>query len=84
MPPRALGRDAPCAGAHCVPRIEEPCTAGAEPLAIGALVATRHDAAIHTFYQRLVAAGKPKTLALTACMRKLLIILNAIIKTNAR
>jgi transposase len=53
-------------------------------LYMAALVATRHNAAIRTFYQRLVAAGKPKKLALTACMRKLLIILNAIMKTNTR
>jgi len=31
-------------------------------------------------YDRLVAAGKPKKLALTACMRKLLVILNAMVK----
>jgi transposase len=53
-------------------------------LYMAALVATRHNAAIRTFYQRLVAAGKPKKLALTACMRKLLTILNAIMKTNTR
>ena len=32
------------------------------------------------FYQHLVSAGKPKKLALTACMRKLLIILNSMLK----
>ena len=53
-------------------------------LYMAALVATRYNAAIRTFYQRLVAAGKPKKLALTACMRKLLTILNAILKTNTR
>jgi transposase len=53
-------------------------------LYMAALVATRHNTAIRTFYQRLVAAGKPKKLALPACMRKLLIILNAIMKTNKR
>ena len=53
-------------------------------LYMAALVATRHNAAIRTFYQRLVAAGKPKKLALTACMRKLLTILNAMAKTNTR
>ena len=35
---------------------------------------------IRDFYQRLVAAGKPKKLALTACMRKLLVILNSMLK----
>lgn len=46
------------------------------------LVATRHNPAIRTMYQRLVAAGKPKMLALVACMRKLLILLNAMIREN--
>jgi len=53
-------------------------------LYMGALVATRHNAVIRRFYQRLLAAGKPKKLALTACMRKLLTILNAIVKTHTR
>ena len=44
-----------------------------------ALVATKRNAVIRTFYQRLVAAGKPKKLALVACMRKLLTILNTIL-----
>ena len=47
---------------------------------MGALVASRYNPAIRTFYQRLLAAGKPKKLALTACMRKLLVILNAMLK----
>jgi transposase len=34
-------------------------------------------------YQRLVASGKPKKLALTACMRKLLVRLNSIVKNNS-
>jgi transposase len=38
---------------------------------ISALVASRHNPVIRAFYQRLLAAGKPKKLALTACMRKL-------------
>jgi transposase len=42
------------------------------------LVATRCNPAIAAHYQHLLAAGKPKKLALTACMRKLLTILNAI------
>jgi len=37
---------------------------------------------IRVFYQRLLAAGKPKKVSLVACMRKLLIILNAIVKTG--
>ena len=43
---------------------------------MGALVASRFNPLIRDFYQRLLAAGKPKKLALTACMRKLLVILN--------
>jgi hypothetical protein len=46
-------------------------------LYMGTLVATRFNAVIRTFYQRLLAAGKPKKVALIACMRKLLTILNA-------
>ena len=47
---------------------------------MGALVATRHNAVIGEFYERLLAAGKPKKVALVACMRKLLSILNAVLK----
>ncbi|MGH2597926.1 MAG: IS110 family transposase [Thermoanaerobaculia bacterium] len=47
-------------------------------LYMAALVASRHNPAVRAFYHRLVAAGKPKKLALTACMRKLLVILNAL------
>ena len=46
-------------------------------LYMAALVATRFNPEIRPFYQRLLAAGKPKKVALTACMRKLLIRLNA-------
>lgn len=49
-------------------------------LYMGALVAIRHNPLIRAFYQRLLAAGKPKKLALVACMRKLLTILNAMLK----
>lgn len=49
-------------------------------LYMAALSATRWNPLIRAFYQRLLAAGKPKKLALTACMRKLLGILNAILK----
>lgn len=49
-------------------------------LYMAALVATKRNAVIRAFYARLVAAGKPKKLALTACMRKLLTILNAMVK----
>ncbi len=50
----------------------------------GALVATKRNAVIRTFYLRLTAAGKPKKLALVACMRKLLTILNTMVRTNRR
>ena len=49
-------------------------------LYMATLVATRHNAVIRTFYQHLCAAGKEKKVALTACMRKLLTILNAMLK----
>ena len=48
-----------------------------------ALVATRYNPLIQRFYYRLVAAGKPKKLALTACMRKLITILNAMVRSNS-
>ncbi|MEO8685327.1 MAG: IS110 family transposase [Devosia sp.] len=49
-------------------------------LFIGAMVAARHNAPLKLFYQRLIAAGKPKRVALIATARKLLTILNAIIR----
>lgn len=49
-------------------------------LYMATLAATQHNAVIKAFYQRLCAAGKANKLALTACMRKLLTILNAILK----
>ena len=51
-------------------------------LYMGVLVSSRHNSVLRAFYQRRLAAGKPKKLALTACMRKLLIILNAMMKTG--
>jgi transposase len=50
-------------------------------LYMAALVATKRNAVIRAFYLRLVAAGKPKKLALVACMRKLLTILNVMVRT---
>ena len=52
-------------------------------LYMGALVATRHNPAVKEFYERLLAAGKPKKVALVACMRKLLTILNALMRDRA-
>ena len=52
-------------------------------LYMGTLAATRFNPVIRDFYQRLLAAGKPKKLALVACMRKLLVILNAMLKQRS-
>jgi transposase len=49
---------------------------------MAALVGTRCNPVLQAFYRRLLAAGKPKKVALTACMRKLLTILNAMLRTN--
>lgn len=51
-------------------------------LYMATLSAVRFDAVIRAFYQRLRAAGKPAKVALVACMRKMLSILNAVIKFN--
>jgi transposase len=47
---------------------------------MAALVASRHNPLIKAFYLRLLQAGKPKKVALTACMRKLLTLLNAVLR----
>lgn len=49
-------------------------------LYMSTLVAVRHNAVLRTFYERLLAAGKPKKVALVACMHKLLLLLNAILR----
>jgi transposase len=49
-------------------------------LYMATLSAIRRNDRIRSFYERLLSAGKPKKVAITACMRKLLVILNAIIK----
>jgi transposase len=46
------------------------------------LVAIRHNPTLKAFYQRLLANGKPKMTALVAAMRKLLVILNSMVKSN--
>lgn len=51
-------------------------------LYMAALSAIRFNPVIREFYQRLVRAGKPKKLALVACMHKLLLILNAMVKND--
>jgi transposase len=50
------------------------------PLYMAALVGSRHNPVLKAFYQRLRAAGKPAKVALTACMRKLLVIVNTMIR----
>ena len=52
-------------------------------LYMGTLTATRFNPVISDFYQRLLAAGKAKKVALVACMRKLLTILNAMVKDSS-
>jgi transposase len=52
-------------------------------LYMAALVASQHNPTLAAFYQRLVQAGKPKKLALTAVMRKLITILNAMLRDNS-
>jgi transposase len=51
-------------------------------LYMAVLSATRFNALIQKFYQRLIRHGKEKKVALTACMRKLLVILNAMVRSN--
>lgn len=53
-------------------------------LYMATLVATRWNDHIKRFYQKLLAKGKPKKLALVACMRKLLTILNAMVKNKQK
>jgi len=57
-------------------------TAVRATLFMGALVAKKHNPVLKAFFDRLVAAGKPKMVALIAVARKLLTILNAIIRDN--
>ena len=51
-------------------------------LYMGAISAMRHNSVIKEFAQRLKAAGKPSKVVIVACMRKLLAIMNVIIKTQ--
>jgi transposase len=52
-------------------------------LYMATLSAQRYNPVIKAFYQRLLAAGKPKKVAMVACMRKLLTILNAMLRDQA-
>ena len=51
-------------------------------LFMAALCGRRWNPALKVFYERLIAAGKPKKVALIACARKLLTILNAMVRDN--
>jgi transposase len=51
-------------------------------LYMATMSAIRSNPVIRVFYQRLIEAGKPHKVAITACMRKLLTILNAMVKNN--
>lgn len=55
-------------------------TAVRSALFLGAMTARRHNPVLKTFFDRLVAAGKPKMVALIAVARKLLTILNAVLR----
>ena len=51
---------------------------------MAALSAMRSNPVISAFHQRLIDAGKPKKVAMVACMRKLLTILNAMLRDQTR
>ena len=51
---------------------------------MAALVASRHNPVIRAFYQRLLGGREARKLALTAAMRKLLVILNAMLRDRTR
>jgi transposase len=51
-------------------------------LYMAALVGVRHNPVLHAFYHRLLERGKPKKVALTACMHKLLTILHAVLRDH--
>jgi transposase len=53
-----------------------------QALYMATLVATKHNSVIRRFYRRLTELGKPKMVALIAAMRKLLTILNSMVKNN--
>jgi transposase len=53
-------------------------------LFMGALVAKQHNPVIRAFYERLLEKGKPKKVALVACMRKLLMIHNSMLRHGTR
>ncbi len=78
----ALVGVAPCNRASGARRGRRRCWGGRAQvraaLYMAALTAARRNPHLHAFYQRLIAAGKPAKVALVACMRKLLVICNAL------
>lgn len=67
---------------HGKRRMQGGRTAIRNALYMAALVASRHNARFSATYRRLIAAGKPAKVALGALMRKLLVTLNAILRTE--
>lgn len=53
-------------------------------LFMATLSATKHNSVIRTFYERLLSFGKLKMVALTACMRKLLVIINSMVRKGEK
>ncbi|MDA1316256.1 MAG: IS110 family transposase [Acidobacteria bacterium] len=53
-------------------------------LYMGCLSAIKHNKVIKAFYERLIAKGKPFKVAMVACMHKLLIILNSMVKSGSK
>jgi transposase len=53
-------------------------------LYMATLASIRYNPTIQLFYKRLIGSGKAKMVAVTACTRKLLVILNAMMKTKTR
>ena len=53
-------------------------------LYMGALAAVRSNPPVKALYERLVAKGKPKKVALVACMRKLLVTCNAVVRDGQK
>ncbi len=53
-------------------------------LYMATLVATRHNSVIKAYYEKLCAAGKKKKVAIIACARKMLVMMNAMVKNNTR
>ena len=51
-------------------------------LYLGAMVAVRFNPVIRRFYERLLGAGKHQKVALTACVRKMIIMLNAMVRDS--